>query len=137
MIVLDTNIISELMRISPDLRVLQWMKGRDPQQLCITAITVQEIEFGLNRLPSGKRKEALEIVWQRAKSTYGSFPYTEEAASETAIALSSGLKNGHPIQIADAQIAGICLSLGATLATRNTKDFAHINGLKLCNPFER
>ena len=118
MIVLDTNVISELMRPQPDPRVLAWANSLDPEGAAITAMNEAEILHGLARLPDGRRKLALCESWD---------------------ALAAELVSHHehlarPIATADAVIAAIALAHEAPLATRNTSDFADL-GLPLINPW--
>lgn len=138
MIVLDTNIVSEMMKVNPHENVIRWTEQEAFSALCITAITVQEIEFGLRLLPEGLNRERLRRGWNQTRESFKQteFPFDGQAAEETAKLLAQTRRSGITMSLADAQIADICLSLGATLATRNAKDFAHVTGLQLCNPFE-
>lgn len=138
MIVLDTNIVSEMMKVNPHKNVVRWAEREAFSTLCITAITVQEIESGLQLLPEGTRRRRLRQGWEQTRHSFQQteLPFDGPAAEETGRLLAHARKSGITMPLADAHIAGICLSLGATLATRNTKDFTHVNGLQLCNPIE-
>jgi predicted nucleic acid-binding protein len=125
MIVLDTNVVSELMRAMPAPVVLAWLNGHPDNDLCTTAITVAEIRYGIARLPAGRRREALH---QLANGIFAAFPdqvlsFDLAAASAYADVVAHRESLGHPIDGFDAQIAAICRVHDATLATRNTKDF--------------
>lgn len=132
MIVADTNVVSELMRDEPDPRVVAWA-----QSLTITVITVEEVERGLARLPAGRRRSALTERWHQLLEAYADaiLAYDVPAARATGQALVHRERAGRPISLADAEIAGICLTRGGTLATSNTADFAGIPHLTLVDPF--
>lgn len=137
MIIADTNIVSEFMRDTPDEKVLTWAESIDPGELAICVVTVQEIERGLGRLPAGKRRTSLEQSWQQLVETFRDMVavYDVSAARATAQILVDAEAGGHPMSLADAQIAGICLSSGATLATRNLRDFIGVARLAVVDPF--
>lgn len=137
MIIADTNVVSELMRPAPAPSVLRWITGVDADQLGITTVTVAEIEYGLARLPEGRRQRDLAAKWRQILETYEKMiiGYGVGAAHATADVLIERDRLGRPISLADAQIAGICQWHKCVLATRYTKDFGGI-GLQLTNPFE-
>jgi len=135
MIIADTNVISESIKKSPNADVLSWLAS-NKYEIVITAITLQELYFGVLILPSGRRKdELLGVVENLASSARKILPYTEAAARVTGEIMATSKKKGinHP-RPEDLQIAGIALSLNLPLATRNTKHFAHL-GLELINPW--
>ena len=137
MILLDTNVISELMQPRPDPRVLSWMDSLDPQDVAITAMNEAEILHGLARLPNGRRKQELQASWEavKADNLIGRiWPFSSEAAHWYGELVSHRERLGLPIDAADAVIAAIALEHGAQLATRNTKDFAALD-LLLINPW--
>jgi predicted nucleic acid-binding protein len=137
MIILDTNVISELMRERPDPRVMAWLRAQPPQQLMTTAITVGELRFGAKALAEGKRRDALdaaitEMLQGPLKRSVLAF---DLSAAEVYGALSAELRRkGTPIGMSDSMIAAIALFHDATLATRNTKDFIPC-GVRVVNPF--
>jgi len=137
-IVADTNIVSEIMRPDPASAVLEWIAGIEVDNLTISVITVTEIEHGLARLPDGHRKRDLVTRWRQVLNTYADsiLEYGTEAAHAAADILAERDNMGHPISLADAQIAGICRTHACRLATRNTKDFIGL-GLDLIDPFQR
>ena len=138
MIVLDTNVLSELMRPDPDQAVIAWMDSQDPAQLFLTAVTVAEILYGIARLSDEKRKADLrELGAAMLKEDFARriLSFDEAAAAHYAEVVCERQSSGRPIGMADAQIAAICRTLnGATLATRNSRDFEGI-GLDLANPW--
>lgn len=137
MIVLDTNVISEIFRPSPEARVVDWLASLTGD-VVITSVTLAELLAGLRRLPDGRRKEELTKRVGAALEPYrGSrsvLPFDDLAADRYADVLVARESAGAPISAADAQIAAICLAHGATCATRNIKDFAH-TGVKLVDPW--
>jgi toxin FitB len=136
-ILLDTNVISELMQPRPDPRVLSWMNSLDPQDVAITAMNEGEILHGLARLPNGRRKQELQASWEAVKADKligRIWPFSSEAAHWYGELVSHRERLGLPIDAADAVIAAIALEHGAQLATRNTKDFAALD-LLLINPW--
>lgn len=139
MIIADTNVVSEFMRDSPDPTVLTWARGLSATDLTISVVTVEEIERGLGRLPGGKRVRNLEQRWRKLVDGFSDTiaVYDVGAARATAGLLVQAEAGGHPMGLADAQIAGICVASGSTLATRNVRDFDHVEGLRVINPFDR
>jgi predicted nucleic acid-binding protein len=138
MIVLDTNVLSELMRPDPEQAVIAWIDRQDPATLFLTAITAAEILLGIARLPDGKRKAGLRelgIALLEEDFSGRIIPFNETAAACYAEVVCERQRSGRPIGMAAAQIAAICRTLnGATLATRNSLDFDGI-GLDLTNPW--
>jgi len=137
MIVIDTNVLSEPMRPRPDRRLLAWLDA-NAGALWTSAVTVQEIVFGIQRLKDGTRRELVRRNFESAFSALiGSRVLAlDEAAARLAGAIAAQRANdGRPIASADAQIAAIAQSNAASLATRNVSDFADI-GLALINPWE-
>lgn len=136
MIVLDTNVVSELMRSTPHASVDAWVRGLAGDDLFTTSITVAEITFGLVRLPHGRRRTELRATWDEVLATFNDRVLDFDAVAAVAYAdiAASREARGRPIHIADAQIAALCRRDGATLATRNVKDFDGI-GLTIVDPF--
>jgi len=138
MMVLDTNVLSELMRPRPDARVIDWLDRQDANSVTISAITIAEILYGIERLPDGRRKrgfaaKAAAMFEEDFSGRILSFDsgaaihYAEQvAASESA---------GRQVHMADVQIAAICIQYGAELATRNVKDFETFS-VETINPWE-
>ena len=137
MIILDTNVVSELMRDGPDSRVLDWIESNPPGSTFTTAVTVGEIAYGFARLPEGKRKRALAKRVAEAFDLFDRFtlPFDSAAASVYGPLAAECERKGRPITAADAQIAAICIVHGAPLASRNVKDFA-ATAVSVVNPSE-
>ncbi len=125
MIVLDTNVTSELMRPAPLLVVTAWVRARNARELYTTSITMAEIRYGIERLPDGRRKDLLRITAEDVFSAFAEavLPFDAAAAAEYAGIVSRRDRTGAPIDGFDAQIAAICRTHRAALATRNVKDF--------------
>ena len=138
MIVLDSNVLAELTKAQPNEAVLAWADSVHGPAAATTAITVAELLFGVIRLPDGRRKAALQdAVRQIIDVDLGgrAHPFDYAAAVQCAAIVSDRMAAGRPISVSDAQIAAICRSRGATLATRSTKDFEG-TGVELINPFD-
>ena len=138
MIVLDTNVISELARQMPDSGVLSWLDSLEISDVVTTAITAAELRYGVARLPDGYRKRELAAVIRGilVEDFYGRvLPFDESASVRYAEIVTGRERIGRPIGIADAQIAAISRDLGAILATRNTSDFEE-TGIELINPWK-
>ena len=138
MILLDTNVVSELMRPTPEPKVLEWLDTQPAADIWVSAVTVGEIRLGITLLPDGQRKERLvglaEAMFQEDFSD-SCLSYDMPAAAEYAGIVATRTRLERPISVEDAQIAAIARSGGLTLATRNTKDFADIDELPLVNPW--
>ncbi len=138
MIILDTNVLSELMRPVPAAIVIEWMAGRAPASLYTTSITQAEILHGLMLLPRGRRRAALEAA---ATAMFTEdfagriLGFGTDAAPSYAQIASDRRGAGRPISHFDAQIAAIARATGATIATRNMADFAGC-GVALVNPWK-
>ena len=138
MILLDTNVLSELMKPAPELTVVKWLDAQLDSQVFLPAITKAEIELGIALLPNGKRKDAFTRL---AGALFDEFrdrilPFDAGAASCYANLVATARKAGRTISVEDAQIAAITQANRLTLATRNTKDFEFIPDLLLINPWQ-
>lgn len=137
MIVLDTNVVSEVFRPRPEERVISWLESLDGD-VAITAITLAELLAGVRRLPPGRRRSALtakiDAALQPYRDTRSVLAFDADAADHYADVLLAREKAGMPISTADAQIAAVCRAHSATCATRNTRDFAH-TGVPLFDPW--
>lgn len=136
MIILDTNVVSELMRPEPDVRVRHWVGGRRADELATTAITVAEVRYGIERLPDGRRKEGLLSAAADLFAAFGDLvqPFNALAATWFGPVMVRRASLGLPIEGFDAQIAAICRARGAALATRNVKDFLE-TGVDVIDPW--
>ena len=138
-ILLDTNVLSELMRPQPAREVMEWFADRSDSLFYISAVTQAEIMLGIALLPAGKRRDLLAAAAEQlfnldfagrclAFDTGCTAPYAE--------IVSNRRRAGFAMTTEDAQIAAIALYNGYPLATRNTSDFMHIDGLALHNPWQ-
>lgn len=135
MIVVDSNVISEMMRDHPDPTVLAWVATAG--RLHTTAMSVAEIEYGIARLPAGRRRDQLAAA---AVDVFAGFrdvilPFDARAAHRYARVVADRESSGQPIATVDAQIAAICVDRRADLATRNTGDFTS-TGIDLIDPWK-
>ena len=139
MIVLDTNVVSEIARPQPHQAVIDWVDAQAVEELVITALTAAEIRAGVALLPSGRRQREIgKRVELLLTETFAGYvlAFDIDSASYYAQVLATRTRMGRPISGLDAQIAAVCLQHDATLATRNTDDFDGI-GLQVVNPWER
>jgi toxin FitB len=128
MIILDSNVVSELMRPRPEERVIAWLDRQPRSSIWTTSITVFEIRFGLQVMPPGKRRDIyakgfeslLEVIERRIA------PFDVESAEHASILMASRKLKGRPCEDRDTMIAGIVLAHRAVLATRNIRDFGDI-----------
>lgn len=137
MVVIDTNVFSELMKPVPDLLVLRWLTRNEWNGMCLTAISVAEVEYGLRRLPEGRRKQNLQrrfVETLDANFDGQVLPFDVEAAHVYGHLLAQTVRAGMNVGELDIQIAAIAHVHGAILATRNTRDFEHC-GLTLIDPW--
>lgn len=137
MIVADTNVVSEVMRPGGNDVVTARVLGRPRGELHLTALTVAEILYGVERLPDGRRKDRLAVV---AAEVFAAFPgrvlpFDEPAAAEYATLVDGRDRVGRPVATVDAQLAAICRGRGASLATRNVRDFDD-TGITVVDPWE-
>jgi predicted nucleic acid-binding protein len=137
-IVLDTNIISELTRQVPEPGVMSWLDSLPAEEVGTTAVTAAELLYGVARMPAGRRKSELAAA---VRGLLGDdfrdriLPFDEHCAWQYADIVCDREALGRPIGVADAQIAAICRAAEATLATRNTDDFSG-TGIELINPWK-
>ena len=138
MIILDTNVVSELLRPAPEKRVVDWLGSLDGSGVYLTTITEAELRLGVAILPAGKRRDGLaEMIDQIIREDFADriLPFDSPAAIAFAAIAASRRASGRPIANADCQIAAIAQAAGAKVATRNTPDFADC-GIKLINPWK-
>ena len=139
MIVLDTNVISDALRPLPSAKVLAWLRSEPIASVFTTAITEAELLYGVALLPDGGRRRALAAAIMQILATQFSgriLPFDSAAAREFADIAASRRLAGRPIAEADARIAAIARSRGASLATRNVRDFEGC-GLTVIDPWSR
>jgi predicted nucleic acid-binding protein len=138
-IVLDTNVVSELMREAPDDRVLSWLNAQPSDEVWVTAMTAAELLAGVAALPNGARKRSLadKVATLLTEIFAGRIlPFSQEAAASYAAVIAQRRGIGAPIGTADAVIAATCLAADADVfITRNIEDFRG-TGLELLNPWD-
>jgi len=138
MLVLDTNVLSELMKLKPDRRVIDWLDDQSTDVVWTTSISVFEIRFGLDILPDGKRKRALQDAFDGVLGVDLGYQVLDfdRVSAIRAGEISARLHGlGRPVEIRDVQIAGIVSVRRATLATRNFKHFQDTD-ITLVNPWD-
>jgi predicted nucleic acid-binding protein len=137
MIVVDTNVLSEVMKAVPSGKVVRWMAARPASGLFTTTITLGEVLFGLELVPAGKRRVALQqAIEAMFEEEFAGriLSFDREAARAFADISAKCRRLGRPIGEMDAQIAGIAQSQGAAIATRNVHDFQDCGG---CSPLKQ
>lgn len=137
-VLLDTNVLSELMRPQPSPVVLDWFAQQEGSEFYTSAITQAEMLLGVALLPGGKRRDAIAgAIEQMFEQDFAGrcLPFDELAAHEYAALVAARNRIGIPISTEDAQIAAIALHHGLPLATHNTKDFRKISELVLLDPW--
>ena len=138
MIVLDTNVVSELMRVDPQAEVLAWLDDQPTRTLFVTTITEAEILTGIALLPEGRRRRGLKAAAERLFGLLFDeriLPFDSAAAHSYAPIAASRRASGNPISQADCQIAAIARSKGASVATRDMKGFQDC-GIEVVNPWQ-
>jgi len=136
MIILDTNVLSTLMRQTPDQSVVAWLDRQPRTSIWTTSVTVLEVRFGLQIMPSGKRRSTLLQAFEDLLDKIGQrvAPFDVAAAAQAGDLMASRGKKGRPGELRDSMIAGIALAQHATLATRNTTHFDDTE-VSLINPW--
>jgi toxin FitB len=137
MIVLDTNVLSEAMKPSPDPALARWMMRKHGRGLFTTAVSEAEIIYGIAILPEGRRKHDLEAAAQGILALFAGriLPFDSLAAREFAAIVVDRRRLGRPINDFDAQIAAITRARSMSLATRDTRDFAE-TGVQIIDPWQ-
>lgn len=136
MILLDTNVVSELMKPTGT-RMEEWLTNTPDATLTISSVTVAEIAYGLHLLPDGRRRQHLEDGWRSVQEVWRGdiLPVTEGIAELSGVLMAEQRMRGRTLDLADALIASTALVHEATLATRNTKDFEGL-GIELVDPWD-
>src|SRR5580700_6087678 len=137
-IILDTNVLSAMMRAADDTTVEHWFDAQATESVWTTTVTVFEIRFGLALLAAGRRRDRLDRAFLRAINDVlgGRVLSFDRGAAEVAAMLTARQRQiGHTVEIRDVQIAGIAAARRATLATRNTRHFEHL-GIALVDPWQ-
>jgi toxin FitB len=139
MILLDTNVVSEMMRVAPDPGVVDWLDAQLAETLHLSAVSLAELLLGIAVLPDGRRKSELSLsLGTQAAALFGPrvLGFDETAAGAFAIIVSRAHASGFSIGTADAQIAAIAATHRLVVATRDTAPFAAA-GLTVINPWNR
>ena len=137
-ILLDTNVISELMRPRPSAQVMTWFDQQNNTAFFVSSIARAEIMLGIALLPAGKRRNTLAALADNVFTedlAHSSLPFDDPCATEYAFLVAALSAQGYPISTEDAQIAATALAHRMALATRNVKDFKGIEGLTVVNPW--
>ena len=137
MIILDTNVLSALMRQEPDPMVVRWLDRMPAESVWTTAVTVLEVRFGLELLAPGRRRKQLEDAFaQTLEEDFEGrvLPFDTAAAEAAGVLAARQRVAGRPVEVRDIQIAGIARSRKATLATRNVRHFAGL-GIPIADPW--
>ena len=137
MLVLDTNVVSELMRERPNPDVLRWVDNQLTDNLFVTSVTEAEIRTGIAILPEGERQRGLAASAERLFSVLFSeriLPFDSDAARVYAMLAADRRVAGRPISQSDCQIAAIARCRGASVATRDVDDFEG-SGIEVINPW--
>jgi hypothetical protein len=136
-ILLDTNVLSALMRREPEPKVVTWLDQQPPESVWTTSVTVFEVRMGLELLAEGRRRRSLERAFTKAleEDLEHRVAVFDAPAAEAAGRLAAERRRaGRPVEIRDMQIAGIATARISTLATRNLRHFEGL-GLKLVDPW--
>jgi predicted nucleic acid-binding protein len=129
-IILDTNVLSALMRTAPEAEVVRWLDHQPAESIWITSITLFESRLGLALLPKGRRRRLLELAFDRLLAEdleNRVLDFDSAAATEAAALAASRQRAGRPVDMRDTQVAGIALARRATLATRNVRHFQDLS----------
>ena len=137
MMLLDTNILSEMMKTDPEPSLVKFLDQQPEPALFISAITRAEIELGIALLPDGKKRRALDTTGKAIFELFAGrcLAFGELAATRYASIVSTRTQLGRQISVEDAQIAAIAVTHGLKLVTRNTRDFEQIADLDTINPW--
>jgi hypothetical protein len=137
MIILDTNVLSEPLKLRPDPKVLAWLDAQSAESLYITTIIYAELRIGVLRMPAGKRRESLTASIDRVLDLFRdrTLCFDIEAAEHLARIAVECEKSGKPATAPDAYIAAVAAARGFAVATRNVGHFEH-TGVGVINPWD-
>ncbi|MBE7517329.1 MAG: type II toxin-antitoxin system VapC family toxin [Chloracidobacterium sp.] len=138
MYLLDTCVISEIIKPIPELKVVNWIKSKEPEVLFLSVFTISEIMRGIERLDATKRRSKLEQWLDDIKTVYKgkTLDFDIESAEIWGKMRGRADKTGAPISPFDSQIAAIAIKHGLIIATRNINDFDR-TGVELFNPWAK
>ncbi len=138
MIILDTNVLSALMRVRPEASVVAWMDKHPSDSMWITSVTLFEAHLGLMSLPKGKKRQSLEVALAQTLEVdleNRILEFDSVAAVEAATLAAERRKAGRPVDVRDTLIAGIAIARRGTLATRNVRHFGDL-GVPVVDPWD-
>jgi len=135
-VLMDTCVISELIKTSPDRNVLTWFESTKEEDIYISSLTLGEIEYGISRLPDGKKKNDIASWFRNVKDQLRehTVPVTSEIALKWGVIRANIQKKGYEISVVDGIIAATSICGNFTLATRNISDFRHVD-MDIINPW--
>ena len=139
MILVDTNVISETMRATPEPRVVDWLDSQAAETLYVSTVSLAELLLGIAILPDGRRKVALGLVLgEQAALLFGDrvLPFDAGAARADAVVVARARRAGRPIGVADGQIAATAAAHDFSVATRDTAPFSAA-GVRIIDPWTR
>jgi len=136
MIILDTNVLSALMRATPESKVIAWLDQQPRTSVWTTSITILEVRFGLQIIAAGKKRSLLAQAFEEVLDKIGQrvAPFDALAAQQAGDLMASRQRKGRPVHLRDTMIAGIALAHHATLATRNVAHFEDVS-IPVVNPW--
>lgn len=133
---LDTCLLSELIKSTPDAHVLHWFEARKPHELYVSAMTWAELQRGISRLPESRRRSELETWLLQLEAGFENriLAFDKDVAQVWALMMVQAEAQGKPMAAVDSIIAAIAKAHGCTLVTRNVRDFAYA-GVEALNPW--
>ena len=135
MILLDTNVLSELARPQPEPKVVDWLEANEPT-LAVPSIALAELRYGIERLPKGRRQSSLVEFWTELRRRFAGrvYAFDERAAEVYGEIAAAAERLGRPLSVPDGQIAAIARTNRMRIATRDEDDF-RATGVPLINPW--
>jgi len=135
-ILLDTNVLSELTKPRPAVQVIEWLAENEPR-LALPTIALAELRYGIARLPEGRRKQSLLPFWNEIKRRFTGriFSFDVRAAETYGVIVATAERQGRTVKVGDGQIAAIALVEKMPVAARDIDDFAP-TGVALTNPWD-
>ena len=136
MIILDTNLVSEPLKPKPDAAVLAWLDRQAPETLYLTTITLAELQAGIEVLPVGKRRKALQETMKEVVAQFEGriLSFDQDSAHAFGRVVAGTQAAGNPLHFGDCAIAAIAIRRGFVLATRNVRDYKGA-GIELIDPW--
>lgn len=138
MIVLDTNVVSEILRPEPELKVRTWLDDQNKGDVFLSVISIAELRYGALIMPQGERRKSFIMALDRILRQdfrFNKLSFDDSAAEAYGSIAADRHRIGRPTKQMDGQIAAICYTQGAAVATRNVKDFEEC-GIDIINPWD-